>query len=253
VTRDPALSIIVLPEDGGISRTYRLSRRRVRLIVAGGAALVVLLALLIGSWWYLAARAARLPALEMRLAELEGERAQIAELVQALDEVEARYARLRDMFGSGEGGASYLWLPPPSSSPRESAGSASEATPSAWPLSDRGFVTQSLLDAQAGEHPGVDIAVAADTYVRATGSATVSDVGEDPVYGRYVTLDHGQGYSSLYAHASLTFVEVGQSVRRGEVIALSGNTGRSSAPHLHFEILKDGEPVDPLTLVRPPA
>jgi murein DD-endopeptidase MepM/ murein hydrolase activator NlpD len=254
VTREPALSIIVVPEDGGTSRTYRLSRGRVRLMVAGAAALVVVLALLVGSWWYLAARAARVETLETRLAELESEHVQVAELAQALDDVESRYARLRELFGSGESGASYLWLPPPNSgSSRPPGGSASEATPSAWPLADRGFVTQSLLDGDAGEHPGVDIAVAADTYVRAAGAATVAEVGDDPVYGNYVALDHGQGYSSLYAHASVTFVEVGQVVRRGEVIALSGNTGRSTAPHLHFEILREGEPVDPLTLVRPPA
>ena len=78
------------------------------------------------------------------------------------------------------------------------------------------------------------------------------EVGDDPVYGRFVSLDHGEGYRSLYAHASVALVEVGQRVRRNEVIALSGSTGRSTAPHLHFEILLSGAPVDPLTMVRQP-
>ena len=78
------------------------------------------------------------------------------------------------------------------------------------------------------------------------------DVGEDEVYGRFVVLDHGGGYTSLYGHASLTLVVRGQQVRQREVIALSGSTGRSTAPHLHFEILLDGEVVDPLTLVTQP-
>jgi len=72
------------------------------------------------------------------------------------------------------------------------------------------------------------------------------------VYGRYVVIDHGQGYATLYGHASLNLVSLGQTVREREVIALSGSTGRSTGPHLHFEILIDGEPVDPLTMVQQP-
>jgi murein DD-endopeptidase MepM/ murein hydrolase activator NlpD len=94
--------------------------------------------------------------------------------------------------------------------------------------------------------------VPADSYIRAAGGGVVVGAGDDPVYGRFVTLDHGGGYRTLYAHASETLVEVGQEVRRNEVIALSGSTGRSTAPHLHFEILLNGEAVDPLTMVRQP-
>ena len=99
---------------------------------------------------------------------------------------------------------------------------------------------------------GVDIAVPTDSYIRAAGGGTVVDGGEDPVYGRFVVLDHGEGYSSLYGHASQILVERGQRVRKNEVIALSGSTGRSTAPHLHFEILLNGEAVDPLSMVTQP-
>ena len=115
-------------------------------------------------------------------------------------------------------------------------------------------MTQGLLEAegQGGDHPGVDIAVPTDSYIRAAGAGTVVDVGEDAVYGYFVVLDHGDGYTSLYGHASLNLVTRGQRVRRNEVIALTGSTGRSTAPHLHFEILLNGEAVDPLTLVDQP-
>jgi murein DD-endopeptidase MepM/ murein hydrolase activator NlpD len=73
----------------------------------------------------------------------------------------------------------------------------------------------------------------------------------DSIYGNVVVVDHGNGYRSRYAHASLLFVETGREVRKNEVIALTGNTGRSTAPHLHFEILRDGQAVDPLTMVDP--
>ena len=79
------------------------------------------------------------------------------------------------------------------------------------------------------------------------------DLGEDKVYGRFIVIDHGGGYSTVYAHASLHLVEKGQHVREREVIALSGSTGQSTAPHLHFEILLGGEVVDPLTMVEQPS
>jgi murein DD-endopeptidase MepM/ murein hydrolase activator NlpD len=80
----------------------------------------------------------------------------------------------------------------------------------------------------------------------------VVDVGEDAVYGRFVVIEHADGYSTLYGHASMTLVTPGQEVRERQVIALSGSTGRSTGPHLHFEVLIDGEPVDPLTVVEQP-
>ena len=80
----------------------------------------------------------------------------------------------------------------------------------------------------------------------------VSDVGEDVTYGRYVRLDHQNGYETLYAHASVTAVAPGEEVRKNEVIAISGSSGRSTAPHLHFEIFFEGVRVDPLELVQQP-
>ncbi len=65
-------------------------------------------------------------------------------------------------------------------------------------------------------------------------------------------IDHGDGYESMYGHASRVFVAAGDSVERHEVIALSGSTGRSTAPHLHFEVRKAGQAVDPLALVHQP-
>lgn len=253
--RETALTVIVVPEDGGASRTFRVGRRRLRRLKVGTAALLVLLTVGLVSWPVLAVRSWQAERLEARVAELEGERTQVAALAAALEELEGRYERLRSMFGSDQPlPSSGLWLPPPASGGTGVGSADADALPGAWPLADRGFVTQSLLEEGSGQqHPGVDIAVPAHTYVRAAGAGTVAEIGDDPIYGIYVALDHGQGYSSLYAHTAEAFVSPGQTVRRGEVIALSGNTGRSTAPHLHFEILQDGAPVDPLRLVRPPS
>jgi murein DD-endopeptidase MepM/ murein hydrolase activator NlpD len=113
-------------------------------------------------------------------------------------------------------------------------------------------VTRGLFEDDGGAHTGLDIAAPTGSYVRAAGAGRVVDVGEGPTYGKYVRIDHDNGYETLYAHASYTLVELGEEVRKNEVIALSGSTGESTAPHLHFEILFEGETVDPLKLVQQP-
>lgn len=250
------LTIMVIPEGGQESRTYRLSYRRIRVLAAAAAILVLIFTVMAGSWWYLAAKAGRVAQLELRLEEMAADSIRVHELAAQLSAIEGQYENIRDLFGPRvPDGPSEVWLPPVSGSGR--VGGAVRRTlgptlPDAWPLTQRGFVTQGLPDDPQGEHPGMDIAVPTDSYVRAAGGGTVVDVGEDEVYGRFVVLDHGGGYTSLYGHASLTLVVRGQQVRQREVIALSGSTGRSTAPHLHFEILLDGEVVDPLTLVTQP-
>lgn len=248
------LRILLVPEDGRESRSFVVSRARLRMFVGAGIVIVVLLSAMAGSWWYLAARAARVSELEQRLASLEGQERRIQRLAGRLRDAESRYDRLRALFGSDTTRiTSDLWLPPVGGS-----GSSPDApedggvTPTSWPLTQRGFITQPLVQGDEGEHQGLDIAIPSHSYIRAAGPGEVVEVGEDPVYGRFVVLDHGDGYRSLYGHASETLVRLGQRVRTNEVIALTGSTGRSTAPHLHFEILRDGDPVDPLTLVRQP-
>jgi murein DD-endopeptidase MepM/ murein hydrolase activator NlpD len=249
------LNVIVVPDGGRESRTFRLSYARLRVLAAVGVAAGVLLTAMAGSWWYFAARAMRVSDLEQRLASMEADRARVAQLAAELEGLEQQYSRIRSLFGSQtDPVASDLWLPPSAVARGGRAGiapAADDLRPTSWPLTERGFVTQTLMEGEA-EHAGVDIAVPSDAYVRAAGPGTVVDVGEDRVYGNFVLLDHGDGFRSLYAHASTTFVERGQQVRRNEVIALTGSTGRSTAPHLHFEILMNGEPVDPLTLANQP-
>jgi len=86
--------------------------------------------------------------------------------------------------------------------------------------------------------------------VRASGGATVEHAGEDPEYGFFVLLDHPEEYQTMYGHLSRILVTQGAAVASGEVIGLSGNTGRSTAPHLHFEIRQRGSSLDPLTMVK---
>lgn len=252
---DDDSSLIWVPGDGTESRTFTISAKTMVWLRRGAWTLGVGTVVFLGTWVWFGARALRVSTLEARVTELEAEREQFEALARTLEAMETRYDQIRSLFGpGGDGVESEVWLPPPAGVRNRDSADDDDPTPSAWPLTERGFVTQPLLEGvDAAGHPGLDIAVPADSYIRAAGAGTVEEAGEDPVYGRYIVLDHGNGYRTRYAHANLLLVAEGASVRRREIIALSGSTGRSTAPHLHFEVLLDGEAVDPLTLVRPPA
>ena len=94
-------------------------------------------------------------------------------------------------------------------------------------------------------HTGLDFELPTGSPILAAGSGQVSEAGWDGQYGKTVIIQHLDGHSTRYAHANELLVKQGQSVKRGQLIAKSGNTGRSTGPHLHFEVLKDDKPVDP--------
>jgi murein DD-endopeptidase MepM/ murein hydrolase activator NlpD len=254
--RKSGFTLVLLPEEGGKSRSLYLSPRRLRVTLALTAALLVVFLLIASSWGYLAVQVGKGFALQSRVDSLEAERAQIQILAQQLERVEAEYDRLRVLFGPTTAPvAPDLWRPPsglPGSRNVTTQGLETPDLPTSWPLTEAGFVTQALVETARTDHPGVDIAVPTGSYVRAAGRGRVLRLGEDPVYGHFLVIDHSDGYQTVYAHTSMILVERGQTVRRNEVIALTGSTGRSTAPHLHFEILRDGVPVDPLSLVEPP-
>jgi murein DD-endopeptidase MepM/ murein hydrolase activator NlpD len=106
------------------------------------------------------------------------------------------------------------------------------------------------FDGRNAFHQGVDFAGTAGTRVLAVADGIVSHAGLDGGYGRLVEITHGNGYVTRYAHNAKLLVEAGQTVKRGDPIALMGSTGRSTGPHLHFEVLRDGKPVNPLSFVR---
>jgi murein DD-endopeptidase MepM/ murein hydrolase activator NlpD len=99
-------------------------------------------------------------------------------------------------------------------------------------------------------HGGIDLAAASGTPVKAGASGMVRFAGRAGGYGNVVILDHGRGIESRYAHLHTIDVVHGQRVERDQRIGLAGNTGRSTAPHLHYEVLVAGQPVDPRQLSR---
>ncbi len=96
-------------------------------------------------------------------------------------------------------------------------------------------------------HKGMDFTAPRGTPIYATGDGTVTRAdNRSSGYGKHIRIDHGYGYLSLYAHLSKYNVSRGQKVKRGDLIGFVGNTGRSEAPHLHYEVWKDGEKIDPI-------
>ena len=227
--------------------------------------------------------AARVPGLEREVARLRQENSQVQQLAAALSRAEANYQGLRQLLGGragsgpvpAAGAAAATDSAPAPVTPKPApdmmqavalkarAPAASRAPaaprygpgasePVHWPLDVAGFVTRG--DARASDsveaHPGIDIAVPTGSPVRAAGGGTVEKAGQDSAYGLFVLLQHPGRYESMYGHASRLLVREGDSVQAGQVIALSGSSGHSTAPHLHFEIRLDGKSLDPLTMVK---
>ena len=99
-------------------------------------------------------------------------------------------------------------------------------------------------------HSGVDLAQGYGAEIRATGAGRVTHAGPAGGYGIMVEIDHGNGLTTRYAHMSEALVEEGQEVAKGAVLGRIGSSGRSTGPHLHYEVRVDGEPVDPERYLR---
>ena len=94
-------------------------------------------------------------------------------------------------------------------------------------------------------HQGVDFAGKADSDVIAVAGGVVTSVATRTGYGKTIELNHGSGYITRYAHNKMPMVRVGDVVKKGEVIAKMGSTGRSTGPHVHFEVIRNGKPMNP--------
>jgi murein DD-endopeptidase MepM/ murein hydrolase activator NlpD len=105
------------------------------------------------------------------------------------------------------------------------------------------------IDGRLKHHNGVDIAMPEGSPIRSVAAGRVVFSGFSSGYGKTVIVEHENGLTSLYAHNSINLVKVGDVVDERKVIALSGSTGRSTGPHLHFELRKNGVPVDPAGMI----
>lgn len=245
-------TLIVVREGEVRSRTVALSRRRVILLATVVLSALAAVFFVAGRWVGDLSSAGVIEALKIEVSDLQRENAAMAIVAERVERLETEYRQLRAVMGGELGRSQRDILLPPLSEKEVRARRVSEEEASAgfvWPVVEQGFVTRSFGDtatAPPGGHMGVDIAVPVGSYVRSSRAGRVTEAGEAPEYGLYVRVAHDDDLTSLYAHNSWLFVAPGDSVEMGEVIALSGNSGRSTAPHLHVEIERQEVPVDPL-------
>jgi len=98
-------------------------------------------------------------------------------------------------------------------------------------------------------HPGVDLAASEGAFVHSVAPGVVTWAGERSGYGKLVEINHGNGFVTRYAHNSRVMVRVGDKVKKGQNVSQVGSTGRSTGPHLHFEVLKNGQTVNPVSFL----
>ena len=130
-----------------------------------------------------------------------------------------------------------------------------EIMPSGWPIdggwvSSRYGVRSDPMTGKKSSHDGVDIAAKRYTPIKTVAAGIVSFSGRRNGYGRVVEITHGNGYTTVYAHNQTNKVKVGDKVKKYQTIALVGSSGRATGPHLHFEVLSNGDHINPSEFLR---
>jgi murein DD-endopeptidase MepM/ murein hydrolase activator NlpD len=225
------------------------------------AAITVVVLILIAAVLYapILRAASQVPGMTREIERLSAENQQVHQLAARLSHVEDRYSQLRGMLGANiipelQNPDSTLPVAPaiyaryPGATPCYEAGAT---RPRYWPLGAEGAITRGPVGVGSSTevHQGLDVAVAQGTTVLASGGGNVIRASYDTEYGFFVRIAHDQTYETMYGHLSRLLVAAGETVEAGQVIGLSGSTGRSTAPHLHFEIFVDGESIDPSLLI----
>jgi murein DD-endopeptidase MepM/ murein hydrolase activator NlpD len=245
--------VLLITDEKSPHRELVLSRRLIiSFLITAAVGLALVVVLLVG-YGQAVAHARRAAQMASRLEAAETEAAGAAALRLELEKLRGLQERLLAMLGVDQddvAGDTTAVRRTTGARLQDQAAGVVTPRPSAWPVA--GYVTREF-SATAGNpanHQGIDIAQPAQTPILAPGDGTVARVGTDPFLGNFLELQHGLGYLTVYGHCSRVVVRAGVAVRRGQVIGYTGQTGEAAAPHLHFEIWRDGQPIDPREVLR---
>lgn len=241
----PYTRILVIPSDDGSTNEFTISRTLLIVMAAAMVLIALFFVLVLLSYATLSEQAKEVPELKRDLVATQAQLVRVQELNRELEGMRDLQERLLTMLGvtptdtaAGDGLSRRLG---------EVAGVIMTPPPDAWPL--RGYVTKEFSEGNLPEgekpHPGIDLAAPVDTPIGAAGRGIVQQAGWDDFLGNYVEIRHGFGYVTVYGHCNSLAVRVGDRVDTGQTIGTLGGTGEVTAPHLHFEVWKDGEAVDP--------
>jgi murein DD-endopeptidase MepM/ murein hydrolase activator NlpD len=275
--RERHMNVMVVPHGGGRSRNWFVHGFVLIFLVVASAGVLTAAALMVSDYWKNIIKLSQLITYERREREeshkLEVMEKGIADLEGKVDEVEDQHEALVKAHRLNEVRSPEQLLPEESrvaevsldvlerrvadleknlaaASRRFEANPGSLASvPSIVPC--RGWLyrdfgnTVSPFTGRVEMHRGLDMAAPRGTPIVATAAGVVTAAGLEEHYGLTVAIDHGNGYITRYAHNMRNAVRMGTRVKRGQVIAYVGSTGRSSCTHVHYEILKDGVPLNP--------
>lgn len=234
-------TILLLPPDHSSAKTFRLPLFTKKLIGIVTGTLILLILGLVGLNLYQ----------QRSIRQLQVDYFRLQQALGSLNERDDELADLNMKTAQTSGIAEHLDLLQQDYDAALKTQSTLNHTPSILPVageitSPYGYRGNPFGGSSSEFHDGVDIACNPGTPVKATADGVVTFAGWDSAYGEKVSLNHGHGIETFYGHNSKLLVAVGDNVKKGEVIAYSGSTGRSTGPHLHYGAIINGKTADPL-------
>ncbi|HPF36629.1 M23 family metallopeptidase [bacterium] len=240
----PHTRILLLPSDDGSTHEFGISRPLLITLTLAMVLLGVFFVLVLLSYASLSDQAREVPDLKRELVATKSQLVRVQDLNRELEGMRDLQERLLTMLGVAPADSAADGL---SRRLGEVAGVIMTPPPEVWPL--HGYVTKEFQEGDLPRgvepHPGIDLAAPVDTPIGAAGRGIVQQAGWDDSLGNYVEIRHGFGYVTVYGHCNSLAVRVGDRVDVGQTIGTLGGTGQVTAPHLHFEVWKDGEAMDP--------
>jgi murein DD-endopeptidase MepM/ murein hydrolase activator NlpD len=249
-------TILLIPgHNNGKTISIHCSRSALIILAVMGAVILLLAGFAMVSTYDALHKAHQLSVLRSDNEVLARENGQVKQLAQKIGKLDTLADYLQGLAESGpdvqtRSGAGVPPSPVHESAAAEGAPGAEDSIPTTPPV--QGWVTQKFSNDTTRRgiaHPGIDIAADEGTPIVAAAPGRVSDAGLDRYYGNLITIDHGNGFTTRYGHCLKIFVTKGEHVARGQRIGLVGTTGFSSAPHLHYEVIKNGRNINPLGFI----
>lgn len=251
-TKPKFLTIMLVPDGTEARATWRIRQWILQVIIWGVALLLLGIILFFVFYSHVLSRAARTDQLIEENKALLRYRYKVQLLEENLAEAQQFVSRMAAMAGVDyefpeipDDSTIFAELENPQGAVLYRLSSHDMNFPSGLPV--QGFITQDF-EVKDGDHyhPGIDIACAIGTPVLATAGGEVLSASYDSTYGKILVIRHSDSVSTVYGHNDSLLVDVGQSLLAGSRIALSGSTGRSTAPHLHYEVRIHDQPINPL-------
>jgi murein DD-endopeptidase MepM/ murein hydrolase activator NlpD len=252
--------ILLIADDERSTREYGIGRSMVVGLIMLGLIFAGLFTMLLVSFALQTREVSELRRVTQSLNDARREARQVRELRYELERMRTFQERLLTMLGvEPESAAASDSLAASvtvgdagtAATLRRAAAMVMAPAPDLWPA--RGFVTREFTEGAPARgivaHPGIDIAGPRDSPIVSAGDGVVFRTGTDPYLGNFVEIQHGLGYLTVYGHCSRIAVARSDRVQRGQVVAYLGDTGQASAPHVHFEIWRDGEAIDPRAML----